>query len=144
MDADFQVTIERFESVAWVRLRVAGELDLATAPQLEAAIGSCAAPPASRTPVVLDLTAVTFIDSTGLGVVLRANDSLGGRLSIAPSRACERLFEIAGVRDRLPLVRRDGVAKLNAESPADLQVCRARQHHERAPRARPNGNRPAP
>jgi anti-anti-sigma factor len=53
-----------------VLLLVSGELDLATAPQLEAAL---AAHLRSRPQtVIVDLSRVTFIDCAGLNVLLRA------------------------------------------------------------------------
>jgi anti-sigma B factor antagonist len=110
VDPNFELRIDTFGAAGTVRLRVSGEVDLATAAQLEAAIGACAGESTNGTPVVLDLTAVTFIDSSGLAVVLRANDALAGRLSVAASPACERLFDIVGVRGMLPLVGGEQIA----------------------------------
>lgn len=99
----FDVLVERSRVSGETQIRVTGEVDIATAPKLAATLGTCDGALGIGA-VLLDLTAVTFLDSTGLGVILRANDILGGRLRVASSPACERLFEIAGVRDRLPLV----------------------------------------
>ena len=52
-------------------LGVAGEVDLATAPRLEAAIELAFDPPVPR--VVLDLSGVTFLASRGLAVLLDAH-----------------------------------------------------------------------
>jgi anti-sigma B factor antagonist len=55
-------------------LAVTGELDAATSPQLHTALGQHA-------PGVLDVSGVTYIDSSGLRALIIANDTLrdGGR-----------------------------------------------------------------
>jgi anti-sigma B factor antagonist len=76
---------------------VDGDLDLATAPALWAALESALA---EEGPVVLDMSAVTFIDSSGLSVLLRAYQVLGMTRSLkvrGPSAQARRLFEVAGV-----------------------------------------------
>lgn len=85
-----------------MRIVVAGELDLATAPELHDHLETYAAEQAEIT--VIDLTAVTFIDSSGIHALLQAVERDGGRVRIIPSARCLRLFEIAGIRDRLPLL----------------------------------------
>jgi len=103
LDPRFEVTTET--AAGALRVRAAGEIDLATAPLLAAAIDEASA---DGGPVLLDLSAVTFIDSTGLGVILHAHGALGERFRGMPSPACERLFDIAGVRKRLLLVEAEG------------------------------------
>jgi len=93
----FKVTLEPEPSS--LRVVVAGELDIATASVLSPHVTGRDGGDA----VVLDLAAVTFIDSTGLRLLIEAHAALGERLRIVPSPACERLFEITGVRDRLPI-----------------------------------------
>jgi anti-anti-sigma factor len=95
---ELEVTVE--SDGAAVRVVVSGELDIASAPLLAPHVQ---AEPSDRS-VELDLRGVTFIDSSGLRLLIDAHRSLGDRLRIVPSPACERLFEIAGVRDRLPVV----------------------------------------
>ena len=76
-----------------------GELDLATAPALEAALARAFEAPGSR--VVLDLRELEFIDSSGLRTLLTARkqaEDAGARFSlIAGHRGLERTLEIAGV-----------------------------------------------
>jgi anti-sigma B factor antagonist len=57
-----------------VRIEVEGELDLATAPELEETLGRELG---AGNHVVLDLAAVTFIDSTGLHTILSALQACG-------------------------------------------------------------------
>lgn len=85
-----------------IRLTVSGELDIATARHLREHTSRQLAGPTEI--VVLDLTDVSFIDSTGLHALLDAAAQDDGRLRIVPSPVCLRLFDIAGVRDRLPLI----------------------------------------
>lgn len=94
------ITTQRTGTTA--RIIVAGELDLATAPDLRECLHDQLADHAEI--VVLDLAGISFIDSAGLLVLLEAVEGDGGRLRIVPSARCLRLFEIAGVRDRLPLI----------------------------------------
>src|SRR5436190_15584610 len=82
-------------------LEVFGELDLATAPRLCAALDAARIHRVRR--VVVDLTGVDFCDSTGLRALIGASTELrvsGGRLAIAclPGGAVARLFDIVGAR----------------------------------------------
>ena len=87
------------------KLVISGELDLATSPELESELERLAA---RETPTLLDLSGVSFIDSTGLAVLLRASDESrrnGWSLVLAGSlqRPVARLFDLTGVWGRLPL-----------------------------------------
>lgn len=77
-----------------------GELDLATAPALEAALGR-AFESAGAGRIVLDLRELEFIDSSGLRTLLTARkqaEDAGAQFSlIAGHRGLERTLEIAGV-----------------------------------------------
>ncbi len=87
----------------WVRLRLRGDLDLTAATwfkqrlidELDSSDG-----------VLLDLSAVDFIDSTGLALILagiRHAEAMGGHLEFAqplPLQA-RRLLEISGLLPRL-------------------------------------------
>ncbi len=83
-------------------LAVAGELDIATAPELGDRLGDAI----DRVPqgtVVVDLLRVSFIDSTALGVLiggLKRSQSAGGlfRLVVAEPRIL-KIFEITGLTD---------------------------------------------
>ena len=67
-------------------LTVTGEIDLYTAPELKLALRRVGSDGAPR--LIVDLSATTFIDSTGLGVLVAAQKRLrplGGRLVIVCS-----------------------------------------------------------
>ena len=79
-------------------LAPAGELDIATVPLLEAAYEEVA-----HAPVLLDLSAITFVDSSGLQLLLRLSERGAGRIEIVSSPSLDRLLDITAVRDRLPI-----------------------------------------
>ncbi|HEX5712408.1 MAG TPA: STAS domain-containing protein [Solirubrobacterales bacterium] len=85
------------------RIALEGELDLANADKLETALDAALA--GSRR-VVLDMAALTFIDSTGIALLVAALGHEGSedRLRFVPSQslAVTRVLEITGVDSRLP------------------------------------------
>jgi anti-sigma B factor antagonist len=85
-------------------LVLAGELDLASASALEAATTRLCAEGASE--IVLDLRGLSFIDSTGLRTILSSMSLCEKHLCdlwlIPGQRAIQRLFELAGLLERLP------------------------------------------
>lgn len=87
-------------------IEVLGELDIASAPELERELLQRLADPACHE-IVLDLQPVTFIDSSGLRVVLlgsREALAAGRRLRIRPGDGqVLRVIELADVADRLEL-----------------------------------------
>jgi anti-sigma B factor antagonist len=91
------------------RVSVTGELDIATTPRLAAALSR---PPKGTELVILDLRQVTFIDATGLAVILRADSRLRGAhrgLALIPGpRAVQRLFEITGTDGQLDFLTTPG------------------------------------
>jgi anti-sigma B factor antagonist len=93
----FSVRLERRGDAAVVV--PTGELDLATAPALEASLNRAFADDVPR--VVLDLRELEFIDSSGLRTLLTARrqaDDAGKPFSlVAGHRGLERTLEIAGV-----------------------------------------------
>lgn len=89
-----------------LRIVAEGELDLATAHLLNDAI--LAAEATRSRGIVLDIDAVSFIDSSGLHVLLEAyarSQRNGNRLQMTRGTAqAQRLFALVGVDDRLPFV----------------------------------------
>jgi anti-sigma B factor antagonist len=93
---DFDVRTESTPTGGLV-CRIAGDLDLATAPRLEEALASRA--PGSQ--VVIDLTGCTFLDSSGVRVLAataRATTEEGGRLDLVViDPGIARVLEITGI-----------------------------------------------
>jgi len=121
----------------------AGELDIATAPQLrECLLAFLPARPA----LVVDLNQVSFCDATGLGVLAGAANrarASGTSLHLVCSRTdIRRLFELTGLTRRLPLARTlDEVqAALTLAQAAPARNSRA----ARRATARPTVTHPAP
>lgn len=89
-----------------VRLRLQGELDVATAPLAEDALRTAEAREPSI--VALDLGSLTFMDSTGLRLVMAADSrarEAGRRLVVVRGPdAVQRVFELTGVDERIELV----------------------------------------
>jgi anti-anti-sigma factor len=85
-------------------LRVSGDLDLETAPHLLAGAEPCLAGPGG---LVVDLSRLAFIDSSGLSALIRIYRRLDGtgRLFeiISPVPAVAKAFEITGLDQVLPL-----------------------------------------
>ena len=103
----FEVTVQRDDELATVV--VSGELDLATVPQLSATV----AEHDDARLLVLDLTAVTFIDSTGVRVLIEADR--------ACARSGSRLVVLAGdgpVRRVLDLCNLDGLLAVVTDHPS--------------------------
>lgn len=80
--------------VAWVE--VEGDLDIATSPALAAALTSPGDPPL----VIVDLRAVTFMDSSGVHVIVdsaAAVQARGSRLVVVPGPPhVDAVFEMTG------------------------------------------------
>ena len=101
----FSISISDRDGRAVVVIR--GELDLATAPDLEAAIKSRLD---DGQDVVVDLRELEFMDSTGLRVLVAAHGRVEGteqRLLLVrprPGAAIERILAIAGVESVLDVI----------------------------------------
>ena len=85
-------------------LRVEGEVDLATAPQLHAAIDAAFTSAARE--VCVDLGGTTFMDSSGLHVLVAATQraaEVGCELTlVCPSGPVARVIELSGVSELIP------------------------------------------
>jgi anti-anti-sigma factor len=97
-DLDFDLTVAREEGAT--RLTLRGELDLGTAAQLERALAD------ADGDVVLDLRGLTFMDSTGVRVLLEAAESGGPGLRMVPPASGDARVTIdqAGIAPLLPLM----------------------------------------
>jgi anti-sigma B factor antagonist len=79
-----------------VGLRLSGELDLFTSPQLAAVLADIG----GDRPVHIDLSELTFIDSSGIREILTFAGSRSGRgrvVLINPSKPVRRAMEIVGL-----------------------------------------------
>lgn len=99
---------------AWFRLRdeqgcavvvASGEIDLYTSPELREALADAAQ---SSDRVILDLTDVTFLDSTGMGVMVGAMHHGNGRRAgslclVGPAAMVRRVLEITHLNDLFPI-----------------------------------------
>lgn len=81
-------------------VRVAGELDISTSPDLQDALAELTGSPRR---VVVDLSDLEFCDSTGLAALLGAHkalDEVGGTLELRhPSKMVVGLVQITGLDD---------------------------------------------
>lgn len=100
---DLEISTTREEKACIVR--VAGEVDVYTSPQLKTALldavgESCQA-------IIVDLDQVGFIDSSGLGVLvgaLRRSREAGGDLRIVSTReTVVKIFRITGLDRVFPI-----------------------------------------
>src|SRR6201989_3258583 len=114
----FEVEAHEIDGVAVVVVR--GEVDLVTAPQLEAAVDQAILDHGAPRPLLVDLAECTFMDSSGLAIILRAQDRLraGARRGPLPS-TLGRSRSLAPGALRTSLRPRAGLAKFRAwRSPA--------------------------
>jgi anti-sigma B factor antagonist len=101
-------------------LSLAGELDLSTIPRVE---GPLFTQVETHSAVVLDLTALSFIDSSGIGLLIKAfragEDGDGAKLHtvVARNSQVERVFKLACIDRALPLYL-DREAAVAALAPA--------------------------
>jgi anti-sigma B factor antagonist len=86
-------------------LKVHGELDIATSPLLDEALARARDTGAAS--IVVDLSSVSFMDSTGLHVLIkhaREEDNRSRLRLTKPSAQARRLFELSGAYAYLPFV----------------------------------------
>lgn len=80
-------------------LRCAGAIDI----ESRSVLSDAAGPLVGNREIVLDMTGVSFMDSTGIGALVALSQSLedaGGRLVIsAASRPVARVLEVSGLAD---------------------------------------------
>jgi anti-sigma B factor antagonist len=115
------LSIRRSREDAVVRLTPVGELDLATVPILERAFDEVFADDAAKM-IVVDLTELGFMDSTGLHLLLRMTAACedADRLRVVNgSSAVVRLLDVSGVRELLPIIssHSDPLAPLQSRPP---------------------------
>ncbi len=114
------LAVERSRSDGYDVLAVEGELDIATAPRMISALNEALADMAF--PLVVDLSRVVFMDSTGLALLINARRRvrrLGHGFAIAcPRGPISRVFEIADMVESLQVHPDRESAGLAALQPA--------------------------
>jgi len=93
-----QLTITQRQDPKGALIEATGEVDLTTAPQLREAL-MAAINGAEKSPVIVDLSRVDFIDSAGLALLVEARKKLApeGRalnVLLMPSRQPERVLKL--------------------------------------------------
>jgi anti-anti-sigma factor len=119
---DFGIAEHRDERS--VTVAACGELDMSTSPHLKEAIDRPLNTGEEIEELVLDLSEVTFCDSTGVALVVRATRAAHAEnvpFTIAPPRSAEanRVFEVSGMDDVLPFdatEKRDGLPGATSRS----------------------------
>lgn len=90
-------------------LVLSGDLDSRAAGEFESLVQRVCTEGAQE--VLLDITRLSFLDSSGLGAILRSQKVCGehrvGFMLTPGSRNVQRVFEITGMVDELPFVRSD-------------------------------------
>ena len=96
------------ETGSTVLVALSGELDLATAPQLRSCLAPLVTARTAPDELVLDLSALTFLDASGISALLtvqRALAARGGRLALrSPSRLVRRVVKVLDLDGLLPIV----------------------------------------
>jgi anti-sigma B factor antagonist len=100
--ARFRVTIEPLAEARLIR--ASGEFDRSTAERLSSALDAARA---DGVTTLLDLSAVSFIDSAGLRALLRRAQAVYPHdcawFIVGASSVVRRLVEVSGTRSQLPL-----------------------------------------
>lgn len=89
--ADFAIAVDRLDDCVVVRIE--GELDMASAAELEDAVSRVTSAPH----VVIDLTSCTFLDSTGMRVIAETIRSAPRVSIVATDPGVLRVLEITAV-----------------------------------------------
>lgn len=101
MSSHFAVSADRTDEA--VTIVCSGELDVATAPDVERAIGEAVLPDAPKL-IRLDWSGLTFMDSTGIRLLLstvRRCKEAGFELVWSLSPPAQRALDAVGIHDEL-------------------------------------------
>lgn len=101
-----QLDISTEETGDRVGLVLGGELDIASAPQLEALLAQAEASGPST--IIVDLRGLDFMDSTGLRVIVsadaRARETARRLVVVRGAQTVQKVFQITGLDGRLDMV----------------------------------------
>lgn len=109
---DLQVSVDQLDVAAGTGdadniavVKVVGEVDVASVESLDSELKAVAA--AGSHHIIVDLSAVDFIDSTGLGVIVKAlkeaRDNQGWLRVVAQSDRVTKIFSITGLDSEVGL-----------------------------------------
>lgn len=87
-------------------VRVSGEIDLSNAHDVLASIGDAVR--SGATTIIVDLSGVTFLDSSGISMLFRLRERIGYsrqefRLVVPPESPIRRVLELTRVGDVIPV-----------------------------------------
>ena len=97
------MTIEKNINGAAATLKIVGRLDTSTAPELEATIDGCVA---GLKELVLDCSALEYVSSAGLRVILKAQKLMNAQGAMKLTQVNESImevFDITGFADILTI-----------------------------------------
>ena len=97
------MTIEKDVNGTAAVLKIVGRLDTTTAPALEAAVDGCAA---GVQELILDCSALEYVSSAGLRVILKAQKQMNAQGSmklIGVNETIMEVFDITGFADILTI-----------------------------------------
>jgi anti-sigma B factor antagonist len=110
MGANEQLQIEVRQEADRVVVKLEGELDMANSPLLQESMQTDEL--AATKTVVLDLQGLTFLDSTGLRIILAAREQCwrrGQEFAVTPgSEQVQRLLSVTGVGEHLRTIASAG------------------------------------
>lgn len=104
MASPLRVETERHTSADQIYLKVIGEIDIYTVATLKRAVNDLIA--SGQTDIVLDVSGVTFMDSSGFGILLSACRRVrpqGGRLALVrPNPVIGRMLRLTRLDSIIP------------------------------------------
>lgn len=104
--SDGPLVVKTTRDAEGYRISLRGELDLANAATAETQLRK--ALEAGDAPVIVDMSELEFIDSTGIALLVAALTPNGNSVELrfvpSTSPAVTRVLELTGIAERLPLV----------------------------------------
>ena len=108
--------MERIQADGYELLAARGEIDIATSPRLIALLNEAVTDTTGA--VIVDLSAVEFMDSTGLALLIRAQRRLSRRgrgfAVVCPEGPVKRIFELTDMVEKLHVEPSRETAALSA------------------------------
>jgi anti-anti-sigma factor len=123
-------TLELSPLIGKAGIKLVGEVDLATAPQLNQALANIW----TESEVHLELSDLTFMDSSGVSAILafaKARNGAGPLVLVNPTAEIERLLELTGLEQHPKVEVRHTRSAADAFEPELL----AARHERRWPRS---------